>query len=252
MDISQIQVKKRHWKNLKLLKGGKPYIKKLKSFSGFSVWLVNGEYIRTNICEDFVEYDSNDHLSFIPKDEIWIEKDNIHNEHHFFIKRITNQRDLIKRGYTPKQASDRSLLMEMAERHKHSAFKKINSLPSTEKIKKVHKKIWFKKDDLEVWIVNGRKVRDLFYVDYADGGHGFVYNFVPLNEVWIDDDILSPKERKLILIHELHERKFMAKKNYAYHHAHRLATKIEDKCRKGLRDVNETLTREILSNKQTK
>ncbi len=44
-----------------------------------------------------------------------------------------------------------------------------------------------------------------FDIDFTAGGHDYVYEFVPENEVWIDDDI-AEAERGYVLVHELHER----------------------------------------------
>ena len=49
-------------------------------------------------------------------------------------------------------------------------------------LKKYSKKI-------KVYIVNGRLVRDYLFIDFTEGGHDFVYDFVPKNELWLDYDI---------------------------------------------------------------
>ena len=48
-------------------------------------------------------------------------------------------------------------------------------------------------------------MRSVFDIDFTAGGHDYVYEFVPENEVWIDDDI-EEQERGYVLLHELHER----------------------------------------------
>jgi hypothetical protein len=56
--------------------------------------------------------------------------------------------------------------------------------------KNVHEQLWKKLENgVSVWIVNGRLVRSLFDIDFTEGGHDHVYEFVPENEVWIDDAI---------------------------------------------------------------
>jgi hypothetical protein len=64
--------------------------------------------------------------------------------------------------------------------------------------------------EISIWIVDGRLVRSVFDVDFTEGGHDYVYEFVPQNEVWIDND-LEESERPFVLLHELHERNLMAK-----------------------------------------
>lgn len=76
--------------------------------------------------------------------------------------------------------------------------------------KDVHERLWRKLDNgVGIWIINGRLVRSVFDIDFTEGGHDYVYEFVPENEVWIDDDI-EEAERGYVLLHELHERNRMA------------------------------------------
>ena len=51
----------------------KPYIKKYKQVSKFTVWIVDGKYIRTNIDEEFTNFGHHLIFSFIPKNEFWID-----------------------------------------------------------------------------------------------------------------------------------------------------------------------------------
>jgi hypothetical protein len=74
-------------------------------------------------------------------------------------------------------------------------------------------------------VVDGELVRDLYYIDFTEGGHDKVYKFVPPKEVWIDDDV-SPAERKFILLHELHERHLMDL-GWTYDKAHPDSSRIE-------------------------
>ncbi len=85
--------------------------------------------------------------------------------------------------------------------------------------REVHERLWKKLENgVSVWIVNGRLVRSVFDIDFTEGGHDYVYEFVLENEVWIDDDI-EEKERGYVLLHELHERNRMAG-GWPYNKAH--------------------------------
>jgi hypothetical protein len=56
--------------------------------------------------------------------------------------------------------------------------------------RKIHARLWKKLENgVSVWIVNGRLVRSGFDIDFTEGGHDYVYEFVPEGEVWIDDAI---------------------------------------------------------------
>jgi len=51
-------------------------------------------------------------------------------------------------------------------------------------LKKVHVRLWKKLETpVSVWIIDGRLVRSVFDVDFTEGGHDYVYEFVPQNEV---------------------------------------------------------------------
>ena len=96
--------------------------------------------------------------------------------------------------------------------------------------KDAHERLWKKLENgVIVWIVNGRLVRSVFDIDFTEGGHDCVYEFVPENEVWIDDAIVEP-ERGYVLLHELHERNLMAS-GWSYSKAHAESSRLEYYCR---------------------
>jgi len=82
---------------------------------------------------------------------------------------------------------------------------------------------------LAIWIVNGRLERSVFDIDFTEGGHDYVYEFVPGNEVWMDDAIVE-QERPSVLLQELHERNRMAT-GWSYDKAHAESSRLEYKCR---------------------
>ncbi len=94
----------------------------------------------------------------------------------------------------------------------------------------IDERLWKKlENSVSVWIVNGRLVRSAFDIDFTEGGHDYVYEFVPGNEVWIDDAI-EEKERGYVLLHELHERNRMAE-GLPYSEAHSESSRLEFRCR---------------------
>jgi hypothetical protein len=90
--------------------------------------------------------------------------------------------------------------------------------------------------------VNGRLVRSVFDIDFTAGGHDYVYEFVPENEVWIDDDIIET-ERGFVLLHELHERNQMAR-GWAYSKAHADSSRLEFRCRHHPDELHDALAAE--------
>src|SRR5437016_2731645 len=42
---------------------------------------------------------------------------------------------------------------------------------------------------VEVWLVDGNLVRSYYKTDYTEGGHGYVYPWVPRPQIWIEDGV---------------------------------------------------------------
>lgn len=224
----------------------KPYIKKIATISKFSVWLVDGKYIRDNLEEEFTNFGQSYDYKFIPKNEFWIDHERVPGEEEFYIDNLLIENKLIFQGLSHKEASKKADLFEKKERKKIDFIKKGIKLNyrNREYIKKIHKK--FLKSyskNIKVWIVDGELVRDLFFIEFTEGGHDNIYHFIPKGEVWIDDDV-SKREIKFILLHELHERNLMSK-GWNYQKAHRDSSHIEFFCRHHQKELNKKLKEEL-------
>ncbi len=82
---------------------------------------------------------------------------------------------------------------------------------------------------LDIWVVNGEKIRTKAYVDFTCGGHAYRYLYVPLNEIWIDN-ALKGGDVIATIWHELTERRYMAR-GWSYNEAHDFASRAEIKFR---------------------
>jgi|SRR3989344_7602819 len=205
----------------------KPYIKRFCKISVFNVFIVDGNYIRKNINEEFTNFGQSYRFNFIPKNEFWIDKESTPGEEKYFIDHLLVEHRLMKEGMSYKKAIEKADLVEKRERNK---YEHLNNIKKRNIIKNIHKKkLKQYSKNVSVWIINGKLVRDLYCIDFTEGGHDKVYHFIPEKEIWIDDDI-SPKERKFILIHELHERYLMSK-GLNYDKAHRSSSNLEYFCR---------------------
>ena len=205
------------------------YLKKIGDRGKFQIWIVDGNYIRTNVDEEFTNYGQHYRFKFIPKNELWIDKEyGKDDESEFYIDVMLNLNRFMSQGLSHKEAVRRVNIIERKERRKSEFFKKnigkINK--KEEKVEIVRKKLIKKySKKIKVWIVNGELVRDLFFLDFTEGGHDKAYHFIPKNEIWIDDDV-SLTERKFVFLHELHERTLM-NKGEGYVFAHKDSSKIE-------------------------
>lgn len=221
-----------------------PYIQKVETRGDFKIWIVDGEFIRGNIDEEFTNFGQHYRYTYIPQMEFWIDREAEHNEISFFIDHLLVEYTLMARGVPYDQALVEADKAERRERRRSSDVRAIfhqGTLPADLAV--VHETLWKKLESgLSVWIVNGRLVRSLFDVDFTEGGHDHVYEFVPQGEVWIDDAIVE-NERGFVLLHELHERNRMAK-GMPYSQAHTESSKLEFQCRHHPDELHDALAAE--------
>jgi hypothetical protein len=214
---------------------GRPYLRRLSLWNGISVWIVKGQYVRDRIDEEFTNFGQPRAFPFIPPGEFWLDEENAPGEEEFFLRHLIVEYQLMAGGSDYDSALDRAGKAEREARRASVLGEEGRQLQDSgrnaELMKRVHKELWAEcSGATRVWIVDGELVRDVFFIDFTEGGHDKVYDFIPGNEVWIDDDVMA-EERPFILLHELHERWRMAG-GLDYSRAHRESSRIELKCRR--------------------
>ncbi|HTY81863.1 MAG TPA: hypothetical protein VMB24_03690 [Dehalococcoidales bacterium] len=220
------------------------YLKKVDERGDIAVWNVDGAYIRTNIDEEFTNYGQHYRFTYIPVNEFWIDREAEPDELTFFIDHLLVEHRLMAAGKPYGEALDKADREERKERRRAGDVSKLTrhgaKLPDG---KDVHERLWKELENgVSVWIVSGRLVRSVFDIDFTEGGHDYVYEFVPDNEVWIDSDV-AETERGFVLLHELHERNLMAK-GWPYSKAHADSSHIEYRCRHHPDELHEKLSNE--------
>jgi hypothetical protein len=225
-----------------------PYIELLTDHDPFMIWQVDGKWVRQNQNGQFTNFGQHFRFPFIPKYEFWIDKEASPKETQFYVDHLLIEWKLMNKGKSYEKAITKADRKERSERNKSVRGKVIRALHDEDKIKKIHKRLLrsYSDDDLKVWVVRGEYVRDAFFIDFTEGGHDYVYDFVPSGEVWIDDDI-TRTERKFILLHELHERALMAQ-GKKYYEAHASASRIEHICRHHRKDLKPNLRDAVKQN----
>ena len=221
-----------------------PYLRKDETRGDTQVWIVDGAYIRGHIDEEFTNFGQHYRYPYIPEKEFWIDEEAEHDERAFFIDHLLVEHQLMANGVPYGQAITEADRVERRERRRAGDVRKAThggrQLPDP---KAVHERLWKKLESgLEVWIVNGRLVRSVFDIDFTAGGHDHVYEFVPQEEVWIDDAI-GEKERGFVLLHELHERNRMAE-GLPYSKAHNESSRLEFRCRHHPDELHDALVAE--------
>ena len=203
------------------------YIEKVDERGNLQVWIVDGAYIRSHIDEEFTNFGQHYRYPYIPVNELWIDREAEHDERQFFIDHLLVEYKLMAKGIPYEKTLAEADRVERKERRRAGDVIRLTQhgqkLPDG---RDVHERLWKKLENgLSIWIVNGSLVRSVFDIDFTEGGHDYVYEFVPENEVWIDDAILEP-ERSYVLLHELHERSLMAS-GWSYSKAHTESSRLE-------------------------
>jgi hypothetical protein len=236
----------------------------------YTIYLVNDEKIRnsTEYAEEFSDYGMNIgkkglptlNFKFIPENEIWISRSIEPSERHYIISNALAYIRGIERGLDPGDAYDKALDKEKSERRKDTVnklhFKNYepfdnphhNEIPPKIYIKK-YGVINDKEEKVNVFTIDGEVVRDLYKTDYVEGGHAYVYDWIPIDEIWIEK-IIKSDEIPVIILHEFLERTLMKYKKFPYVRAHIAAAKSEFEHR-GIFNKKDALnlTRSIVINK---
>lgn len=207
-----------------------PYIRYIGHRGKLKIYTVDGGYVRSNLDEEFTNFGQHFRFACIPEYELWLENEAVPDERRFFIDHLLVEWKLMKQGLSYDVAITYASAKERSERARSRDPNKILNRSGIPDPAKVHLRLLTgTNSDVKVWLIDGRLVRSDFYIDFTEGGHEFVYDFVPPSEVWLDND-LAVSEYPYVLLHEFYERSLMAK-GMIYNNAHRRASKLEWSCR---------------------
>jgi hypothetical protein len=220
-----------------------PYLSLAEKRNGLSVWVVDGPLIRDSLDIEFSNFGQHFEFDFIPQNELWLDREAAPDEQAFFVDHLLLERSLMERGVPYDSALEVADRREMAERAASGDVAKVSAADGLPDAAKVHVELLRTlTSGVTVWIVDGRLVRSAFDVDFTEGGHDHVYEFVPHNEVWIDNDLVEA-ERPFVLYHELHERALMANA-WTYDSAHADASRRETYFRRHPNELHDALESE--------
>ena len=198
------------------------YKKLLDNFGKINVYEVNGEEVRRDSEPNFNNFACNIDFDIIPENELWLDVEMDPGEAKFYITRMLAKKRLFDVGYNKDDADNISNLIELNERQKSSKYKEYKDGNVT---KELRLKVLNHYKDVIIYLVDGELVRDFFYEDFTEGGHHFVYPWIPEKEVWVDDD-LKEDEIPDVVFHELFER-LMMQDGETYDKAHMEALRFE-------------------------
>lgn len=202
-------------------------------------YAVNGYAVR-DIAQPDEEFGcfatTDDFPSLIPKGEVWLAEQTVQREGLFFIANAVAQLKEQARGTPDDRAYTEGINVERLLRERLNHLKFRGAGPQKRIPKEVYVRLYATLPDKEdetvkVWIVDANVVRSLYKTDYVEGGHGYVYPWVPNDEIWIEDT-LDQRELPFIVSHEYLERRLMRDEKLDYDTAHDICSRVEFHLRK--------------------
>jgi hypothetical protein len=210
----------------------------IRKSDGLAFYRVNAFAVRNEAQPDeeftnFANRDDFPHL--IPEGEVWIAEKIAEREADFFIADAVARTKAFSAGASEAKAYTVGLNAERKLRAKETGMDYRSGRPHRRIPAKTYVSAYVELPDpvrpTQVFLVDGLVVRSTYKTDYAEGGHGYVYQWVPKGEIWIDSAI-TPAEIPFILAHEYTELRLMRDLGYEYDRAHEIASKVEFALRK--------------------
>jgi len=212
----------------------RPYLAHLDRFDGVDCWLVDGTWIRNRRDVDFTNGAHALTRGYIPAGEAWIDREAPGaGELRFLVAHLVREHALMRAGAPYLRAL--SLANRTERRLRRAALARPGLSPSQARAQ-VRRRRLGTLGRHQVWIVDGRGVRDRFDPNFTQGGHGLRYRFIPRREIWLDDAI-AERELEATLAHEAHELRLM-RDGMSYNEAHEHALALERRVRAALGGVN--------------
>ncbi len=222
--------------------GGNHYTPKLNkrrvlAHTDYTVYAVNGFAVRdaAQPDEEFGNFATRDEFAdLIPEGEIWISEKLAAKEGVFFIANALTQQARKAAGAV-NQAYEDGLEVERQLREKINGIEFRDGKPHRHVPPDIYLEPYATlpdpQGDVRVWLVDGNLARSYYKTDYTEGGHGYVYPWVPRPEIWIEDGV-DRREVPFIVSHEYLERRLMRDEELDYDTAHEICSKVEFDLRK--------------------
>ncbi len=212
--------------------------RRVLAHADYTVYAVNGFAVR-NVAQPDEEFGNfaicDDFPDLIPKREIWISEKLAPREGVFFIAHALTRLSRLAAGLSPERAYDEGLQVERLLREKLNGIEFRNGKPHRQVPDEVYLEPYISLPDVDgpvaVWLIDGNLARSYYKTDYTEGGHGYVYPWVPRDEIWIEDGV-DHREIPFIVCHEYLERRLMRDAGMEYDPAHEACSAVEFDLRK--------------------
>jgi hypothetical protein len=211
--------------------------KRVLRHADYTVYSVNALAVR-NVAQPDEEFGNfatpDDFPNLIPKGEVWISEKLAAKEGIFFIANALTRLKRQADGATD-QAYEDGLEVERLLREKLNGVAYRDGKPHRQVPGAIYLEQYLTLPDprgpVQVWLIDGNLARSYYKTDYTEGGHGYVYPWVPRPEIWIEDGV-DRREVPFILSHEYLERRLMRDEGLDYDTAHAIASRVEFDLRK--------------------
>ncbi len=204
----------------------------------YAVYSVNGLAVRNAAKpdEEFGNFATSDEFpDLIPAGEIWISEKLAAKEGVFFIANALTQQHRQAAGVGEDKAYEDGLEVERLLREKINGIEFRDGKPHRHVPEEIYLERYITLPDpegpVEVWLADGNLIRSYYKTDYTEGGHGYVYPWVPRAEIWVEDGV-DRREVPFIVSHEYLERRLMRDEGIDYDTAHAICSKVEFDLRK--------------------
>lgn len=207
--------------------------KRVATHGPYEVYSVDATALRTSDegNEEFGNFATHDEFpKLIGKDEIWIADKLLNREGLFYVVNALTRLARQSRGQSKDAAYQGGLELEQRLREELSGIKYRNGKPHRRPPEGIHIERYIEIPDeaqkIHVWRIDGHLARCYYKTDYTEGGHGYVYPWVPKNQIWIEKDI-HISELPYIVAHEYTELRLMRDCGFDYDKAHEICSKTE-------------------------
>ena len=225
------------------MKTGRPPAKLAKRLvatqQGYAIHTVNSFAVRdlTAPDEEFTNFAIHeDFPELIPERDIWIDERLFADEGIFYLANALVRLKVGRDGGSDDRAYAAGLDMERALRERLVGVKFRNGRPHKRVPGRIYVDRYLTLPDpegpIEVRIVDGNLVRSFYKTDYTEGGHGYVYPWVPKGQIWVER-VIAKAEIPFMVSHEYLELRLMRDRGMGYDKAHEAAAKVEFALREG-------------------
>lgn len=213
--------------------------KLLTRMQGYDIFTIDAFGVRdlTKADEEFTNFAIHgDFPDLIPKREIWIDDRLVENEGIFYLANALTRLSEQAKRVPDDRAYSIGLNIERALRERLVGVKFRAGRPHKRVPSRIYNRPYVTlldvKRPIEVWLIDGNLARSVYKTDYTQGGHGYVYAWVPKGEIWVEHD-LEPAELPYIVAHEYLELRLMRDETLEYGPAHAICSAVEYELREG-------------------